>query len=166
MIGACFCRKARCCLRAFCIYAHIRVRRHPELPKSCLRTCQDVVRRTPARSSFNYCHHHYNRAIISHRDRTTLMNYYYYCRYTYARHGECPPPTIRGLLDQSMQQSEPYTCSVDLYVILLKTAKNYFYHSYRIFLKHFCYLSSLRKREEQQFPSAIKRILSHSENTF
>lgn len=62
------------------------------------------------------------------------MNYYYYYRYTYARHGECPPPTIRGLLDQSMQQSEPYF-NVDLYVILSKTAKN---HLHRILMKNLC----------------------------
>lgn len=142
MIGAYFCRKARCERFAYT--------RHPELPKSCLRTCQDVVRRTPARSSFNYCHHYYDRAIISHRDRTTFMNYYYYCRYTYARHGECPPPTIRGLLDQSMQQSEPYIYAVWISMRL----KNY--------KKLDLCRINLRKREKQQFPSPPSQLKEFS----
>ena len=90
MIGAC--SRARFLQKSTLLFAsvlHIHVGRHPELPKSCLRTCQDVVRRTPARARARARVH----SIIATTVTTTtylplllaiaaepFMNYYYYYR--------------------------------------------------------------------------------------
>lgn len=77
-----------------CIYTYIHThigmsddKHRPELPKSCLRTCQDVVRRVHPRAVHSIIATTVTMALLLAVATEPFMNYYYYYRHTYARHG-------------------------------------------------------------------------------